>query len=76
MKPTTGAVLRMLGYVVEIGCLSLWMRTGADGRTIAGVPVRSLLLGGAFCGMLMIFLPYFLVKKTQRAQRPPRDFLQ
>lgn len=74
MKPTTAAVIRLVGYLVEIGCLTTWLKIGAEDRPfVPGVSLRNALLGGVLLGMALIFSSHILTKRTVPTRRAPRD---
>jgi hypothetical protein len=74
MKPSTGALLRLLGPLIEVICLVLLLRYPGDRVLVAGYPLRYLLYGGILAGLFMVIAGITLVKRPQRARRPPDDY--
>ena len=75
MSPATGALLRMGGMLIELICASLFVATRGHGRTIAGLPLESLLFAGFGVGLATWLAGVTLVRRPGPARRPPRDRL-
>ena len=68
MIRTYGAVLRLVGPLIEIVCLMALMRMGGENPTYLGVPLRSILLSGIGIGLVCV-----IAGLVMSQQRPRRD---
>ena len=69
MKPQTGILLRLLGFLVEIGCAVVLMRTRGQDYRIAGIRLETLLYLGFAVGLMMVVLGLTMVKRPTRKGR-------
>jgi len=54
MSLPAGAVLRLVGPLIEVICLALLQKWGGQGRTVVGVAVEYPLYGGLALGLAMV----------------------
>lgn len=69
MKPQTGILLRMLGAMLELICVTYWVRGAGDSRLVMGIKLNSLLMLGVFLGLAMVIAGLTLVKKPKRSRK-------
>ena len=70
MKPQTGILLRLLGFLVEISCAAILMKTRGAESKVAGMPLETLLYVGFAIGLMMVIAGLTLVPKKSRKGRP------
>ena len=68
---TIGPILRLLGPLVQIACLTLILRPGTADATIAGQPVRPLLYLGFLLGFILVIAG--LILSRIRRKPSPND---
>ena len=74
LKPSTGAVLRLLGPLIQIICLATLFRLPNPDVRVAGlVSARTLLYDGLVIGLLLVIAGVTLVKRPKPARRPLED---
>jgi hypothetical protein len=69
MLRTAGPILRWLGLLIELGSILALMKWDHEGRTVAGIAVRHLLLAGVALGFLIwaVGLVLLISARRQRA---------
>lgn len=76
MSPKTGILLRLLGPLIEFGCLAALLKTWNQGYRVAGVRLETFLTAGFGIGLVMIVAGNVLVKRPgsrSKRQIPPLD---
>ncbi len=73
MTTRTGLILRTVGPLIEILCLSALFRLGGEDRPIGGFSLRGLLLMGMAAGLAMVVAGLALPRKTYRSRKPSDD---
>lgn len=63
---TLSALLRLIGPLIQIGCLVLVLRPGVAESTIAGQPVRPLLYLGFLIGFILVVAGLVLSRRRRK----------
>jgi hypothetical protein len=66
MTARTGVILRLLGPLIEVGCLIVLLRVRDQGRTVFGLPVEYLLYTGLALGLTLVVVGLALVRPAPR----------
>jgi hypothetical protein len=67
-----GPILRLLGPLIELACISALIRYGRDG-TIAGRPLQPVLWAGFVVGFVMVVAGLLLSKRIRPRAGDPID---
>jgi hypothetical protein len=66
MTARTGVILRLLGPLIEVGCLIVLLRVRDQGRTVLGLPVEYPLYAGLALGLTLVVVGLALVRPAPR----------
>ncbi len=66
MIRTYGAILRLVGPLIQIVCLLILMRMGSDNPSYLGVPLRSILLSGIGVGLVCVIAGIVMTQQGRR----------
>ncbi len=71
MNARTGMILRLVGPLIEVGCLIVLLQVRDRGRSVAGVPVEYPLYAGLALGFALVVAGLTLVRPAPRRPRDP-----
>ncbi len=69
MKPNTGAVLRVIGPIIEILSLMTLLRNRGQDVRIVGVPIEQICYVGVIAGFTLVIVGLFLSQFRRERDR-------
>jgi hypothetical protein len=69
MRATHGQILRLVGMLIELGCLLPLVSMRTPGRQFAGVRLDHLLTAGVVVGGVVFIAGWFLILTARKPQR-------
>jgi hypothetical protein len=69
MRPVAGPILRRVGLVIEMACLVALVAGDVEGRSVAGISARKLLVAGVAVGVVVWGIGLTLLLRNGRRSR-------
>ncbi len=69
MRPAAGPILRRVGLLIEMACILALVAGDIEGRSVAGVDARHLLIAGVALGFVIWALGLALLFRDRRRSR-------
>ena len=69
MSPAAGPILRRVGLVIEMACILGLVAGDIEGRSVAGIAVRHLLIAGVALGFVLWSIGLTLLLRNRRRSR-------
>jgi len=66
MRPGLGSILRLVGPLVEVGCIVTLFQVRGRGDRVLGLPVETLLYGGIAAGVALVVAGIALSRRSSR----------
>jgi hypothetical protein len=66
MSARTGVILRLLGPLIEVGCLIVLLRVRDQGRQVFGLPVEYPLYAGLALGLTLVVVGLAFVRPANQ----------
>jgi hypothetical protein len=69
MRPAAGPILRRVGLVIEMACILALVAWDVEGRSVAGIGARQLLIAGVALGFVVWVVGLTLLLRHGRRSR-------